>query len=79
MKFLFENIGTTPLVIENVSSSCGCTTAYYSVKPIVPHKTGKIIAIYNASTIGHVFKTITIKFYGIPDKMDLVISGEVKK
>jgi hypothetical protein len=46
-KFTFKNTGTNPLLIENISTGCGCTTINYSKAPINPGKTGQITVIYN--------------------------------
>ena len=45
--FLFENISDEPIVILRVSTSCGCTTAEYSQRPIGPKGRGEIKAIFN--------------------------------
>ncbi|MFI3266320.1 MAG: DUF1573 domain-containing protein [Rikenellaceae bacterium] len=45
--FTFTNTGTTPFVIENVSTSCGCTTPDYTRQPILPNKTGQIKITYD--------------------------------
>lgn len=77
--FFLKNISASPLVIENVNTSCGCTTANYTKKPILPGEKGKITIIYDAGTVGQVFKSATVKFKDINEKRDLVITGEVKE
>lgn len=59
--FNFINKGDGPLIIYKAVSSCGCTTPYYSKKPIAPGDSGEIKVKY--STIGRpgaFYKTITL-------------------
>ena len=49
-EFEFTNTGKSPLIIQRVSASCGCTTPSYSREPILPGKKGKVAARY--STVG---------------------------
>lgn len=46
-EFEFTNTGKEPLIIQNVSASCGCTSPYWPKQPILPGKTGKIKVEYN--------------------------------
>ncbi|MZP57064.1 MAG: DUF1573 domain-containing protein, partial [Bacteroidales bacterium] len=45
--FIVTNTGNTPLVIQNIVASCGCTTPEWTREPIAPGKEGKIKAIYD--------------------------------
>lgn len=73
--FEITNKGKTPLLIENVEASCGCTTPEWSQEPIAPGATSIIKVGFNASNEGKFQKSITI-YYG--DKVKgLTISGEV--
>ena len=47
--FRFKNIGNKPLVISNVSASCGCTIPEIPKKPFAPGDTGVIKATFNSS------------------------------
>ncbi len=47
-EFVFTNEGDAPLVIKNVSTSCGCTAALASAEKIEPGKEGKIKASFNS-------------------------------
>ncbi len=40
--FVFTNTGKEPLIIQNCSASCGCTTPNWSRDPILPGQKGKI-------------------------------------
>lgn len=56
----FENIGTAPLIISDVSSSCGCTTPSYNEKPVLPQTTGSIVIKYDTSFLGEFKKYIKV-------------------
>ena len=46
-EFTFKNTGTTPLLITNVHSGCGCAGAVWTRTPIAPGESGVISATYN--------------------------------
>jgi len=71
------NIGTDPLLIEQATPSCGCTVSDYTKTPIAPGKTGTIKATYNAAAVGHIDKTLTVKFAGADDVKFVKLTGEV--
>lgn len=70
------NRGKTPLTIENVEASCGCTTPEWSEAPIAPGAGSQIRVGFNASTEGEFKKTITIHYNNGKVKT-LTISGIV--
>jgi hypothetical protein len=45
--FQFVNTGGAPVVIQNVSSTCGCTTPEYSKVPVLPGDSGFIKVVYD--------------------------------
>ena len=47
-RFGFENRGEMPLVIERVSTGCGCTVAEYTEKPIAPGESGFVEIIFDS-------------------------------
>jgi len=49
VSFRFKNVGDKPLVISNVSASCGCTVPEIPKKPFAPGETGVIKANFNSS------------------------------
>lgn len=75
--FVVTNIGTEPLLIDQATPSCGCTISDYTKTPIAPGKTGTIKATYNAAALGHIDKTLTIKFAGTDDVKFVKLTGEV--
>ena len=49
VSFRFKNTGSKPLVISNVTASCGCTVPEVPKKPYAPGKTGVIKASFNSA------------------------------
>lgn len=76
--FEIVNTGTTPLKLDNVQASCGCTTPVWSRDPIEPGATAKIVVGYNAYGEGSFTKTVTVVYNTNMTKL-LTISGEVYK
>jgi len=47
--FVYKNTGTVPLVIQKVETSCGCTRATFSKKPLAPGATDSIRVAYDGN------------------------------
>ncbi|MFM2362496.1 MAG: DUF1573 domain-containing protein [Sphingobacteriales bacterium] len=75
--FAFNNISGKPVVIENATASCGCTTPVWPQKPIAKSKKDKITAGFNAAAAGPFEKTIFVKISGVEQPVALIIKGEV--
>jgi hypothetical protein len=56
----FKNAGSKPLVIQNVSASCGCTIPEKPEKPLAPGETGVIKAKFNGSGMGVIVKQVHV-------------------
>ena len=75
--FVVTNIGSEALLIDQANPTCGCTISEYTKTPIAPGKTGTIKATYNAAALGHIDKTLTVKFAGADDVKFIKLTGEV--
>jgi ABC-type molybdate transport system substrate-binding protein len=75
--FEFTNTGNVPLVIANVTSSCGCTIPKKPEEPIQPGKTGEIQVKYNTKLVGPIRKTITVYSNASEPTKSLKIKGRV--
>lgn len=58
--FTLNNVGEKPLIIDQVNTSCGCTTVDYSKEPVRPGNSLDIQVKYKADTPGYFNKTITV-------------------
>ncbi|MDP1763842.1 MAG: DUF1573 domain-containing protein [Sediminibacterium sp.] len=76
--FSFKNTGKDPLVLSNVTASCGCTTPEWPKEPVKPGATATIKATYNAASPGVFNKQITIISNAKNAQTILTIKGEVK-
>ena len=74
--FQIVNKGKTPLKVDNVTTSCGCTTPEWSREPIAMGATGTIKVGYNAATEGHFEKMVTVQYNGNSTKQ-IIIKGNV--
>jgi hypothetical protein len=75
--FEFTNTGTDPIVLGNVSASCGCTTPEWTREPVMPGKKGNVKATFNAGVMGPFNKTVTIPSNGENGTVYLTLKGEV--
>lgn len=77
--FKFKNVGKSPLVINNIKSSCGCTVPKKPTEPIMPGKTGEIEVKYDTKRLGGFSKIITIDSNASGPPKRLRIKGIVIK
>lgn len=77
-QFEFTNTGKSPLIIQRVSASCGCTTPSYTREPVLPGKKGTISAKYSTTARPGTFnKSITV-YTNVPDTVYVLrIKGNV--
>ncbi|MFG6686390.1 DUF1573 domain-containing protein [Mariniflexile sp. HNIBRBA6329] len=75
--FEFTNTGNAPLIISNVTSSCGCTIPKKPEGPILPGKTGEIEVKYDTNRVNPIRKTITVISNAETPTVALKIKGEV--
>lgn len=76
--FEVQNTGKTPLKLDNVVATCGCTTPEWSKEEIAPGSIAKITVGYNAYSDGPFEKSITVQYNQNQTKV-LVIKGNVYK
>lgn len=76
--FVFTNTSKCPLIIQNVETSCGCTTPKWTKKPVKPGKSGEIKVTYNADFPGMFSKTIKVFYNGPESPAILTIRGTVE-
>ncbi|MDO4229773.1 MAG: DUF1573 domain-containing protein [Capnocytophaga sp.] len=78
--FEFTNTGKAPLVITNVSSSCGCTVPTWTKEPVAAGAKGKIEVKYDTNRVGPISKTVTVTSNAKQNPVKgLRIKGEVVK
>lgn len=75
--FEFTNTGNVPLVISNVTSSCGCTIPKKPEQPIQPGETGEIEVKYDTNRVGPIRKTITVYSNAEEPAKSIKIKGRV--
>ncbi|MCH7409600.1 DUF1573 domain-containing protein [Belliella sp. DSM 111904] len=76
--FNFVNEGEVPLVISNVTASCGCTTPDYTKTPVKPGESGFVKVEFNsAGKPGTQAPTVTIQANTNPNVNRLRLKGNV--
>lgn len=61
-RFVFKNKGEGVLVVQNVETSCGCTTVDWTKCPLQENESGEIIVKFNNKGIkGFFIKRIFVK------------------
>ena len=77
-EFEFSNAGDSPIIINNVKPSCGCSVAEFPKTPIKPGTTGTIKVTYNAAVKGPFTKQFTVLSNSKTAVRTLVIKGKVE-
>ena len=75
--FAFTNKGKTPIVLNDVKASCGCTVPEWTRTPVAPGEKGSIKVTYNTNNIGTFTKSITVNSNAINSPLVLIIKGNV--
>lgn len=76
-EFKFKNTGVEPLILSNVSSSCGCTVPEWPREPILKGKSASIKVKYDTNRIGPINKTVTVMSNAKEASVQLRIIGSV--
>lgn len=76
--FTLTNIGDKPLVIQDVNTSCGCTSVAYSKEPVMPGQEVALDVTYKADHPEHFSKTITVYCNSDISPIKLSISGDAE-
>lgn len=76
--FKFTNNGQAPLVISNITASCGCTSPDWSKAPVKPGDEGFVKVVFNsASKSGTQAPTVSIQANTNPTLTRLRLKGSV--
>jgi len=78
-RFEFSNAGKTPLIINDVMTSCGCTAAEWTKTVIKPGEKGFISVEFDAELLGPFNKMITVSYNGATSPAYLFFRVEVIK
>lgn len=76
-QFRFTNIGSAPLILNQVFASCGCTIPNYPKTPIKPGESSVIEVTYNGTNKfpGKFAKTITVRSNASNEIVRLTVEG----
>jgi hypothetical protein len=76
--FYFKNTGDSPLQVETVRTTCGCTASDWPQEPVLPGQSAAIRIEYDAAKSGRFQKKISVFFYELPRAEKLWIRGLVQ-
>ena len=76
--FEFTNKSSHPVIIQKVTTSCGCTTSGWTKDPVEPGAKGYVTVVYKPSGATAFNKSVTVNIEGeIPVVTVLQIRGNV--
>ena len=76
--FKFENRGEGNLLINSVTTSCGCTVPRFSEEPVPPEGSGTIeVTFDSAYREGHQTKTVQVRSNADTPVVILIITAEI--
>ncbi len=76
-EFTFKNVSKGAITIDNVRTSCGCTTSDWPELSVQPDSLGSLVITYDAHDEGYFRKTIKVYFSGQRRAEWLFIEGNV--
>lgn len=77
-EFKFVNEGEAPLVISNITASCGCTSPNWTKTPVKPGEEGFVKVVFNSTAkTGTQAPTVTIQANTNPNVTRLRLKGNV--
>lgn len=77
-EFKFINSGTSPLVVLNVSYSCGCTKPSWKRTPVKQNDTGVIYVDFKADSKGEFSRSLVIQSNASNSIEKIVLKGIIK-
>lgn len=78
-EFKFTNTGSSPLFINQVRSSCGCTIPKKPTDSIMPGVEEVIEVKYDTNRVGPIRKTITVSSNAVTPVVALQVKGTVEE
>lgn len=78
-EFVFTNTGKVPLVLSNVTSSCGCTVPDWPHEPVKAGENEIIRVSYDTYKEGAFTKSVTVLSNAENSPVRLFIKGRVKR
>lgn len=75
--FACKNLGETPIVINKVRSTCGCTIPDWTKEPIEPGATGEITIKYNTALTGTFLKSLYVYSSAANSPVKIQVKGKV--
>ncbi|MEL6274103.1 MAG: DUF1573 domain-containing protein [Bacteroidota bacterium] len=78
-EFKYRNLTAAPLIIDNVRTSCGCTTSEWQESPVAPDSIGILRVEYDARSSGFFRKYAKVYFQGQRKAHKLWLEGFVEE
>ena len=76
--FTFTNTGKSPLLIEDATASCGCTTPSWTKQPVAPGAQGKLEVQFDSrGKHGIISKQVAVRANTQPSITTIAIKGNV--
>ena len=76
--YTFVNEGKAPIILSQVSASCGCTTPSFTQAPVLPGKKGEIKVSFDSNgQVGKQQKIVTVVSNAAPAVTTVQLRGEV--
>lgn len=75
--FILQNMGNVPLIIKDITTTCGCTVAEWEEHPIMPGAITEIKIKINPDMPGYFRKTVTVFCNTNKGHIKLIVKGIV--
>ena len=76
--FYFKNVGSSSLMIYDVSVSCGCTSSIFSKEPVLPEEEGEITVTFDSKgKSGKVSNYVVVSANTYPANVVLTLHADI--
>lgn len=77
-QFVYRNVGTDPVTIDNVRTTCGCTVPDWSRHPLPPGQSDTLHVVLEKNNRGRFRQKIKVYFHHQRRAEVLILSGQVE-
>lgn len=76
--FKFVNVGKSPLLIEDATASCGCTTPSWTKEPVAPNGQGEMEVVFDSQGKQGIFsKQVAVRANTQPGITTILVKGNI--
>lgn len=77
IQLIYQNAGKTPLIIQKITTHCGCTVVDFSKSPLLPQQSDTLLIQFKDATEGRFSKQIQIYYNSHASPKVITLHGRI--